>query len=104
MVAEALEGVKPANPLAERKTGPEYDFQSVASGTAWNYGAKHRATPARALALCGQMNHLLIAISAGLGVCVVLLLVLLATLVRRTGRLADERREQDEQEHDAHAE
>ena len=37
------------------------------------------------------MNHLLIAISAGLGVCVVLLLVLLATLVRRTGRLADER-------------
>ncbi|MGZ8716961.1 MAG: diguanylate cyclase [Gaiellaceae bacterium] len=37
------------------------------------------------------MNHLLIAISAGLGVCVALLLVLLATLVRRTGRLADER-------------
>jgi diguanylate cyclase (GGDEF)-like protein len=37
------------------------------------------------------VNHLLIAISAGLGVCVALLLVLLATLVRRTGRLADER-------------
>jgi diguanylate cyclase (GGDEF)-like protein len=37
------------------------------------------------------MNHLLIAISAGLGVCVALLLVLLATLVRRSGRLADER-------------
>ena len=37
------------------------------------------------------MNHLLIEISAGLGACVVLLLVLLATLVRRSGRRADER-------------
>jgi diguanylate cyclase (GGDEF)-like protein len=37
------------------------------------------------------VNHLLLAISAGLGACVVLLLVLLATLVRRTGRVADER-------------
>jgi diguanylate cyclase (GGDEF)-like protein len=37
------------------------------------------------------VNHLLIAISAGLGVCVVLLLGLLALLLRRTGRLADER-------------
>jgi diguanylate cyclase (GGDEF)-like protein len=37
------------------------------------------------------VNHLLIAISAGLGVCVALLLGLLAALVRRSGRLADER-------------
>ena len=37
------------------------------------------------------MNHLLIAISAGLGACVVLLLVLLAVLVRRSGKLADAR-------------
>jgi diguanylate cyclase (GGDEF)-like protein len=37
------------------------------------------------------VNHLLLAISAGLGACVVLLLVLLATFVRRTGRVADER-------------
>jgi diguanylate cyclase (GGDEF)-like protein len=37
------------------------------------------------------VNHLLIGISAGLGACVVLLLVLLSTLVRRSGRRADER-------------
>jgi diguanylate cyclase (GGDEF)-like protein len=37
------------------------------------------------------VNHLLIAISVGLGVCVALLLGLLAALVRRSGRLADER-------------
>ena len=37
------------------------------------------------------MNHLLIGISAGLGGCVVLLIALLATLVRRSGRRADER-------------
>jgi len=37
------------------------------------------------------VNHLLIAISAGLGACVVLLLVLLAVLVRRSGKLADAR-------------
>jgi diguanylate cyclase (GGDEF)-like protein len=37
------------------------------------------------------MNLLLIAISAGLGACVVLLLVLLAILVKRSGRRADER-------------
>jgi diguanylate cyclase (GGDEF)-like protein len=37
------------------------------------------------------VNHLLIGISTGLGACVVLLLVLLSTLVRRSGRRADER-------------
>jgi diguanylate cyclase (GGDEF)-like protein len=41
--------------------------------------------------LSADVNHLLIGISAGLGACVVLLLVLLATLVRRSGRRADER-------------
>jgi diguanylate cyclase (GGDEF)-like protein len=38
-----------------------------------------------------SVNHLLIGISAGLGAVVVLLLVLLATLVRRSGRRADAR-------------
>jgi diguanylate cyclase (GGDEF)-like protein len=38
-----------------------------------------------------DVNHLLIGISVGLGACVVLLLVLLSTLVRRSGRRADER-------------
>src|SRR3954469_8481815 len=38
-----------------------------------------------------SVNHLLLAISAGLGACVVLLLALLAALVSRTGRVADER-------------
>jgi diguanylate cyclase (GGDEF)-like protein len=37
------------------------------------------------------VNHLLIGISVGLGACVVLLLVLLATLVRRSSRRADAR-------------
>jgi diguanylate cyclase (GGDEF)-like protein len=41
--------------------------------------------------LSADVNHLLIGISAGLGACVVLLLVLLSTLVRRSGRRADER-------------
>ena len=38
-----------------------------------------------------DVNHLLIGISVGLGACVVLLLVLLATLVRRSARRADAR-------------
>jgi diguanylate cyclase (GGDEF)-like protein len=37
------------------------------------------------------VNNLLLAISAGLGACVVILVVLLATLVRRSGRKADDR-------------
>jgi diguanylate cyclase (GGDEF)-like protein len=37
------------------------------------------------------VNHLLIGISAGLGACVVLLLVLISTLVRRSGKRADQR-------------
>jgi diguanylate cyclase (GGDEF)-like protein len=37
------------------------------------------------------VNHLLLGISAGLGACVVLLLAVLAALVRRTGRVTDER-------------
>ncbi len=45
----------------------------------------------RGLLSLRSVNHLLIAISAGLGACVVLLLVLLATLVRRSGRRADDR-------------
>jgi hypothetical protein len=43
MVAEARGGVKPANPVAERKTGQKYDFQSVASPPKALYGAKQRA-------------------------------------------------------------
>jgi diguanylate cyclase (GGDEF)-like protein len=58
------------------------------------YGARQRV-PRPSNDLCddpsADVNHLLIGISAGLGACVVLLLVLLSTLVRRSGRRADER-------------
>ena len=58
------------------------------------YGARQRAARPSEL-FCdhpsADVNHLLIGISVGLGACVVLLLVLLATLVRRSGRRADER-------------
>jgi diguanylate cyclase (GGDEF)-like protein len=76
--------------VAERKSGPKYDFQSVARTRKGIYGAKQRvARPGNDLS--ADVNHLLIGISAGLGACVVLLLVLLSTLVRRSGRRADER-------------
>jgi diguanylate cyclase (GGDEF)-like protein len=54
------------------------------------YGAGKRATwPNNGLS--ADVNHLLIGISAALGVCVVLLAILAAVLTRRGGRRADER-------------
>ena len=68
----------------------KYDLRSVASTSQGIYGELHRA-PGSDDDLFAAVNHLLIGISAGLGACVVLLLVLLGTLVRRSGRRADER-------------
>jgi diguanylate cyclase (GGDEF)-like protein len=54
------------------------------------YGARQRVNRPGG-GTSADVNHLLIGISAGLGACVLLLLVLLAALVRRSGRRADER-------------
>src|SRR5438270_10711568 len=90
MVPTAHGSVKRANPLAEPKSGLKYALQIVASPTRRIYSATQRAIGPDD-GLSADVNHLLIGISAALGVCVVGLVVLAAVLARRGGRRADER-------------